>query len=121
MAPDDTSLQFRGDEDRDPFEMANLYPRTTGLPVTVWVSPRGGARHDVRVKVALNAGDRMDVQDTAVVGVRPHPPLLHGDLRPEIERAVLAWTELNSDALVAYWNGELDTVELGARLQRHLG
>jgi len=23
------------------FEMANLFPRTTGLPMTVWVSPRG--------------------------------------------------------------------------------
>jgi len=33
------------------FEMANLYPRTTGLPMTVWVSPRGNARHDVRIKV----------------------------------------------------------------------
>jgi hypothetical protein len=23
------------------YEMANLYPAETGLPVTVWVSPRG--------------------------------------------------------------------------------
>ncbi|HVC54300.1 MAG TPA: hypothetical protein VND87_19965 [Stellaceae bacterium] len=23
------------------YEMANLYPRTTGLPMTVWVGPRG--------------------------------------------------------------------------------
>jgi hypothetical protein len=36
------------------FEMANLYPRTTGLPMTVWVSPRGNARHDVRVKVNMS-------------------------------------------------------------------
>ena len=35
---------------RDLFEMANLYPGTTVLPMTVWVSPRGNARHDVRVK-----------------------------------------------------------------------
>jgi hypothetical protein len=35
------------------FEMANLFPRTTGLPITVWVSPRGNARHDVRVKVNM--------------------------------------------------------------------
>jgi hypothetical protein len=30
-------------DDLDLFEMANLYPRTTGLPMTVWVSPKGGA------------------------------------------------------------------------------
>jgi hypothetical protein len=38
-------------DERDLFEMANLYPDTTGLPMTVWVSPRGTARHDARIKV----------------------------------------------------------------------
>jgi hypothetical protein len=28
-----------------PYEMANLTPRTTGLPMVVWVSGRGRARH----------------------------------------------------------------------------
>ncbi len=56
-----------------------------------------------------------------MVAVRPQPALLHGDLKPDIERAVLAWSRLNAAALVAYWNGELDTVELGARLHRHQG
>ena len=32
-----------------PYEMANLTPRMTGLPMVVWVSHRGRARHDVRV------------------------------------------------------------------------
>jgi hypothetical protein len=35
----------------DLFEIADLYPATTGLPMTVWVSPRGAAPHDVRIKV----------------------------------------------------------------------
>ena len=30
----------------DLFEMANLYPSETGLPMTVWVSPRCNAGHD---------------------------------------------------------------------------
>jgi len=38
-----------GSEADDLFEMANLYPRETGLPMTIWVSPRGNARHDVRI------------------------------------------------------------------------
>jgi hypothetical protein len=53
------------------FEMANLFPRTTGLPMTVWVGPRGDARHDVRVKVNMTHGDQMNIANTAVVGVRP--------------------------------------------------
>jgi hypothetical protein len=34
------------------FEMANLRPERTGLPFVVFISQRGGARHDVRVKLA---------------------------------------------------------------------
>src|ERR1041384_506167 len=33
------------------FEMANLFSKHTGLPFVVWISYRGAARHDVRVKV----------------------------------------------------------------------
>jgi hypothetical protein len=62
-----------GSADRDLFEMANLYPDTTGLPMTVWVSPRGNARHDVRVKVNMAHGNQMNIANTAVVGVRPTP------------------------------------------------
>jgi hypothetical protein len=62
-----------GADDRDIFEMANLCPETTGLPMTVWVSPRGTARHDVRVKVNMTRGNQMNIANTAVVGVRPRP------------------------------------------------
>lgn len=104
------------EEDRDLFEMANLYPRTTGLPMTVWVSPRGHARHDARMKVSLVPGDRMVLDDAAVVSVRPQPELLHGDLSAQDAEAVFRWVLLNQDALIAYWNGACDTLELGARL-----
>ncbi len=106
------------EEDQDLFEMANLYPRTTGLPRTVWVSPKGRARHDVRVKVSTSPGDRMDAENTAIVGVRPRPALLHGELSPEHLVAILSWVGLNSSALVEYWDGAIDTVELVARLQK---
>ena len=49
----------------DLFEMANLFPHTTGLAMTVWVSPRGNARHDVRVKVNMTHGNQMTVSNTA--------------------------------------------------------
>src|SRR5207302_10203572 len=44
-----------------PFEMANLFPRTTGLPMTVSVSLRGNARQDVRVKVNTTHGNHMSI------------------------------------------------------------
>ena len=46
------------DETDDLFEMANLSPALTGLPMIVWISERGRARHDARVKVSLVHGRR---------------------------------------------------------------
>src|ERR1700722_14727490 len=94
------------------FEMANLYPRTTGLPMTVWVSPRGNARHDVRVKVNVTHGNQMSIDNTAVVAVRPSPHLVAGQLSANDEKAVSTWIALNETAIVAYWNGDIDTLEL---------
>src|SRR5271156_154738 len=94
------------------YEMANLYPRTTGLPMTVWVGPRGNARHDVRIKVNMSHGNQMNVDNTAVVGVRPGPHLIAGRLTAEDQRLVFEWMEINATAIIAYWDGDIDTAEL---------
>ena len=109
--------QVREPESNELFEMANLFPRTTGLPMTVWLSPRGNAGHDVRVKVNMTHGDQMNIANTAVVGVRPNPHVIAGRLSPDDQRAVFEWVLLNSAALLAYWEGRIDTIEL-ARLRR---
>jgi hypothetical protein len=101
----------------DLFEMANLFPRTSGLPMTVWVSPRGNARHDVRVKVNETHGNHMSPANTAVVGVRPSPHVIAGHLSPDDEEVVFKWLSLNTVALVSYWNGQIDTVQLGQLLK----
>ena len=110
--------QAREPESDELFEMANLFPRTTGLPMTVWVSPRGNARHDVRVKVNMTQGDQMNIANTAVVGVRPTPHVIAGHLPPDDQRAVFEWVSLNTVELVEYWDGRIDTVELGQLLRR---
>jgi len=100
-------------EAEDLFEMANLFPVTTGLPMTVWVSPRGNARHDARIKVNITRGNQVNPGNTAVVAVRPSPRMIAGRLLPEDERVVFEWVSLNSDALVAYRDGQIDTIQLG--------
>lgn len=99
-------------EAKDLFEMANLYPDTTGLPMTVWVSPRGNARHDVRVKVNMTHGNQMNIANTAVVGVRPTPRVITGQLSPADAQAVYQWVSLNADTLVEYWEGRIDTARM---------
>ena len=116
--PDDLKTQEPSTAESDElYEMANLYPRTTGLPMTVWVSPRGGARHDVRVKVNMTHGNQMNIDNTAVVGVRPSPHMIAGELSIEDERAVSDWITLNASAIIAYWDGDIDTVQLAQALK----
>lgn len=106
------------EKENELFEMANLYPRDTGLPMTLWVSPRGHARHDARVKVCRSHGNRMNADDTASVSVRPSPELVSGDLDGTDLKLVQAWIDANADALIGYWDGDLSTLEFAARLRR---
>jgi hypothetical protein len=110
--PDDLKAQDPNPTESDElYEMANLYPRTTGLPMTVWVGPRGKARHDAQVKVNMTHGNQMNIDNAAVVGVRPSPHVIAGQLSMEDQRAVSDWIALNSDAIVpigmatsTHWN-----------------
>jgi hypothetical protein len=100
------------------YEMVNIYPADSGLPMTVWAGPRGNARHDVRVKVNMAHGNRMSIANAAVVAVRPTPRLVVGRLSAADMQAVSDWLRLNEAALVAHWDGRISGVELGRRLQR---
>jgi len=97
--------------------MANLYPRDTGLPMTVWISPRGRARRDARIEVCLTPGDRMDAGNTAVVAIRPAPPLVSGALPPRDFALVAQWIADNRAALLGYWGGTLSTVEFATQMR----
>jgi hypothetical protein len=112
-----TRRPAKAEDEGDLFEMANLFPRTTGLPMTVWVSPRGKARHDVRVKVNMAHGNQMNVSNTAVVGVRPAPHVIAGRLAPADEQAVSAWIALNEAPIIDYWDGRIDTVQMAQQLR----
>lgn len=102
----------------DTWEMVNLWPEDTGLPMTVHAQPRGGARHDVRLKVHRGHGRRMSAGNTAVIGVRPVPHLVENGLKPKDQVLVYQWAALNEAALVDYWEGRIGTTELIARLQK---
>jgi hypothetical protein len=101
----------------DFFEMANFFPADTGLPMVVWVSERGHARHDVRIKVCESHGTRMLPGRLATVAVRPQPRLVAGNLSPADLDLVTQWIVRNEAAIVDYWDNRISTVELVRRLQ----
>jgi hypothetical protein len=99
------------------FAMTNLYPRSTGLPMVIWVGPRYGAAQDVRIKVSQAHGQRMDPGNLAVVGLRPAPHIVAGRLGAADLAAVTRWIALNEAAILDHWNELIDGTELSQRLR----
>jgi hypothetical protein len=107
------------EDDTGFYEMVNLFPADIGLPMVVWASERGRARHDVRVKVCCEThGTPMLPGNLATVAVRPQPRLVSGHLSAADLRAVSDWIKLNEAALVDYWDYNISGVEFGRRMQR---
>jgi hypothetical protein len=100
------------------FLMTNLYPATTGLPMVIWVGPRYGVPHDVRIKVSQTHGQRMDPGNLAVVALRPQPHVVAGHLSSADLQVVSQWIALNEAAIMDHWNGVTDGAQLGQQLQR---
>ena len=96
------------------FEMANFHPRTTGLRFVVWFSGDPMARHHrPRGKVRVAKEFYPFSLDNRVEWLAAPAPGVSAKAFAELTRFV----ELNRPALLAYWNGEIDTSELASRLQ----
>jgi hypothetical protein len=91
------------------FDMANLRPDRTGLPFVVFISQKGGARHDVRVKLARAA--KVRPSEMISVAVRPLPRIVRGRISAREFELVKRWIELNERALTDYWNGVIEYTE----------
>ena len=91
------------------YEMANLRPERTGLPFVVFISQKGGARHDVRVKVARGA--KVRPSEMVTVAIRPSVRVVRGALDPRDLTALTRWIEVNRDTLIRYWDGDIEYTE----------
>ena len=99
------------------WEAVNLAPAITGLPMTVFASPRGRARHSPRIKAHRRHGPKMDPQNTASIALLPVPHPAAGELSERDARLVYQWASVNQAALIDYWEGRINTAELLARLE----
>jgi hypothetical protein len=92
------------------FEMANLSPKRTGLPFVVWISPKAGAPHDVRVKVSK--GPKVHSSDLVTVAIRPDVHVVgSGNVSAHDLALLRKWVELNRDVLIKYWDGDIEYTE----------
>lgn len=89
------------------FEMANLTTKRTGLPFVVWISPKFGNSHDVRVKVSK--GPKLHPSEMVSVAIRPNVHVVGGGKLSGQDLALLQkWVELNLDVIIKYWDGEIE-------------
>jgi hypothetical protein len=92
------------------FEMANISPKRTGLPFVVWISPRAGDPHDVRVKVSK--GPKAYSSELVSVAIRPDVHVVSGGKMTADDLDLLKkWVELNLDVIVKYWDGDIEYTE----------
>ncbi len=92
------------------FEMANLSPKRTGLPFVVWISPKAGAPHEVRVKISNSP--KVHPSELVSVAVRPDVHVVGGGKMTALDLDLLRkWIALNYDVIVRYWNGDIEYTE----------
>jgi len=70
-------------------------------------------------RIMVTPGERLtaDRLSDAVAVRLTNPPEVLGELPPEVERGVARFANLNRDALLRHWAGELDSRETLDRLQ----
>jgi hypothetical protein len=85
-------------------EMANLYPKKTGLGVVIWFGEVGG-QHGPRIKVS-NVSGKFDQSNCFVVSVSKTPSILTPrsvKLKQDQVADVLDWVTLNYGLLMELW------------------
>jgi hypothetical protein len=91
------------------FEMANLVQRDTGLPFVVWISPKGNARHDVRVKISRSP--KAVPSEMVSVAIHANVHVVEGKMSAGDLKLLSRWVELNRDVLVRYWDGDIESTK----------
>jgi hypothetical protein len=106
----DTFEEFIKNNDAEVlFEMANLVNRNTGLPFVVWISPKAGNSHDVRIKVSK--GPKIIPSELVNIAIRPEVKVLNGNMTGSDLKLLKTWVILNMDTIVKYWDGKIEATD----------
>jgi hypothetical protein len=95
------------------FEMSNLRPRETGLPMVIWVNPSTGKeKHGPRIKVQTFHGTKSDPDKLVAVGFTRDGKIENfGGLSNQDFKLVSNFIENNLNNLLRLWDDEISPVE----------
>jgi hypothetical protein len=94
-------------EPEEGFDLAILPPRETGLPFVVFILQDIGIIAEVRIEIARS--HRVLRPETVKVAIRPTVRLKDGYLDAQKLALLTRWVDLNRDALIKYWDGEIES------------
>ena len=96
--------EFKEENNNDLFEMANILPKHTGLPMIIWISPRM-SNHGPRIKVQNSYSQRVTPDKLFVITIEDSPKII-GDVgqlsKKDIDLAV-QFVKNNLNILLDYW------------------
>jgi hypothetical protein len=95
-------------------DMVSAWPEDTGVDNAIKILPRMGASHGPRIKVALDPPDR----PTGSLATVPFDSATVPEIPSRLERQVRAFIDLNREALVAFYDGEISGIALARRLRK---
>jgi hypothetical protein len=99
------------------FEMSNLLPKSTGLPVTVWVQGQTEKeKHWARVKLEYK-GELIPVTISDDPQIKGSKTVVPASILSPVKR----WIVINKDFLMKFWNDKgqtLDSTDLKKQLTK---
>jgi hypothetical protein len=99
-------------------EMVSYRKNVTGVDNTIFISPKGNTRHAARVKLAINPPDSINPRGGEMASIAIHDgALVAGEVSPDLLKQVRRFIDENRDALIDYWEYQIDTDKLRERLK----
>ena len=103
------------------YAMANVQPKTTGLPMTVYISNKN-ARHGPQINVSQQYGDQMNARELFSMTIEEDPRVIRkpGKIRVSDIRKVGQFIHENRELLLDYWRQAppLDTLDMLLKLTK---
>jgi hypothetical protein len=98
-------------------DMVSYREKKTGISHTIFISQKGYARHDARIKVAINPPHNINVtSEHASVSITTGK-VVKGKVPPALLKQIQKFVDLNRDVLLDYWNAKISTDELHEQLK----
>ena len=96
------------------FEMSNLRPKETGLPMVIWIKPSSGTeKHGPRVKVQTIHGEKAKLGKTVSLSISDNPEIVAGrGLSTKDLKVAATFVRNNKDLLLKFWNDEVGIGEV---------